>query len=46
MHFDAGKITSEYERLLANFTRWAGGEDNNRAAVVIGSRARMHGRNA
>jgi aminoglycoside 6-adenylyltransferase len=34
------QITAAYEQLIQNFTAWARTEDNIRAAVVIGSRAR------
>jgi predicted nucleotidyltransferase len=35
------EITAAYERLIARYVQWARNEDNIRATVVIGSRARV-----
>ena len=38
---DVGKIAEAYERLIERFVQWAQTDDNIRAAIVIGSRARV-----
>jgi predicted nucleotidyltransferase len=35
------KVAAAYEKLIDSFVKWAQTEDNIRAAVVIGSRARV-----